>query len=182
MSASRPSLRHGFLSACILVILAALQSASGADSPLAGRWELDRSRSDDPNSWSSLFLQIEVAGERVTLQRRFQAMSRRQFIEQMELDLTQPESIVPVEFWPDNRYIGANIGGDRQKRVRARWLDDRRILRLDTTLTLSTQQGDRPVNILSDYKVSANGELLTLVELRSTRNEPIVYTFKRATR
>ena len=42
------------------------------------------------------------------------------------------------------------------------------------------QQGDRDVNILSDYKVSANGSRLTLIELRSTRNRPITYVFTRA--
>jgi hypothetical protein len=35
------------------------------------------------------------------------------------------------------------------------------------------------VNILSDYKLSANGAVLTLTELRSTRNRPIVYVFTR---
>jgi hypothetical protein len=38
----------------------------------------------------------------------------------------------------------------------------------------------RPVNILSDYKVSTNGAQLTLTELRSTRNRPVVYVFNRA--
>jgi hypothetical protein len=44
---------------------------------------------------------------------------------------------------------------------------------------LDTQQGPRDVNILSDYKVSANGAQLTLTMLRSTRNRPVVYVFER---
>ena len=83
--------------------------------------------------------------------------------------------------WPDNRHIGAYIGGDKTKRVRAEWLDDRRILRLSTDLVLDTQQGSREVNILSDYKVSAQGSELILTELRSTRNRPTVYVFTRVT-
>jgi len=71
------------------------------------------------------------------------------------------------------------VEGDRAQGVR---LDDGRILRLSTDLVLETQQGPRSVNILSDYKVSASGTQLTLTELRSTRNQPVVYIFNRVTR
>jgi len=60
-------------------------------------------------------------------------------------------------------------------------MDGGRLLRLSSDLVLATQQGERAVNILSDYKVSANGAQLSLLELRSTRNDPIVYVFHRVT-
>jgi hypothetical protein len=81
--------------------------------------------------------------------------------------------------WPDNRHLGAYIGGDKTKHVHAAWLDAGRILRLSTDLVLATSQGDRAVNILSNYQVSASGTQLTLTELRSTRNRPVVYVFNR---
>jgi hypothetical protein len=81
---------------------------------------------------------------------------------------------------PDNRHLGAYVGDDKTKRLRATLLDDGRILRVSADLTLETQQGPRAVNILSDYKVSANGAQLTVTELRSTRNRPVVYVFTRA--
>ena len=89
------------------------------------------------------------------------------------------ETVVPVDMWPDNRHLGAYIGAAKAKHVHAEWLDGRRILRISTDLVLETQQGSREVNILSDYKISANGQQLTLTELRSTRNRPIVYLFSR---
>ena len=93
--------------------------------------------------------------------------------------MSRSVSVVPVPWWTDNRHIGAYIGGDRTEKVRARWLDDGRILRTDADLVLDGQQGPRAVNILTDYKVSPSGGRLTVVQLRSTRDIPIVYIFNR---
>ena len=166
----RPLLAVGFLLASIVGCAAA--------SPLAGIWHIDRDRSTELSPWQSYDLTITVAGDTVTLARQFGA-GRRTFSDTMTLDTTQPETVVPVSLWPDNRHLGAYIGGDHTKRVHATWLDDRRILRLSTDLVLDTQQGSRAVNILSDFKVSASGAVLTLIELRSTRNRPVVYVFTR---
>ena len=104
---------------------------------------------------------------------------RSVYSDRLVLDLGQPETTVPLDYWPDNRHLGAYIGDDHTRRVRPQWLDGGRILRLSTDLTLETQQGPRAVNILSDFKVSANGAQLTITELRSTRNRPVVYIFNR---
>lgn len=157
----------------------AIASSAAASSPLTGTWTIDLTRSTELSPWKSYDLTINVAGDTVTFERRL-AWGRREFRDRLVLDLTKPETVAPVEMWPENRHLGAYIADDHVKRVRATWLDGQRILRLSTDLTLSTQQGDRAVNILSDYKVSANGAQLTLTELRSTRNRPVVYVFHRA--
>ncbi len=161
----------------LALLLAGLAAAAPA-SPLAGTWRIDPARSTELSPWREIVLTLAVSGDRVRVQRDFSA-GRRAFRDAMELDVAAATNVVPVSWWPDNRHLGAYIGGDRTKRVRAAWLDDRRILRLSTDLVLATSQGDRPVNILSDYKVSANGAVLTVTELRSTRNQPVVHTFTR---
>ncbi len=147
---------------------------------LAGTWRYDAARSTELSAWGTLQLVITVNGPHVTLTRHW-AAGRRTYDEVTPLDLTQAVNAVPVEWWPDNRHLGAYIGGDKTKRIHAELLEGGRMLRLNADLVLATQQGERAVNILSDYKVSANGEQLTLIELRSTRNDPVVYVFKRVT-
>ncbi len=159
----------------LLLLIAPLAAAT---SPLAGTWRFDPSRSTELSPWQSYDLTLNVAGDVVTISRQL-GSGRRGFNDTMTLKTAAADNVVAVELWPDNRHLGAYIGGDRTKHVRAEWLDGGRILRLSTNLVLSTQQGDRPVNILSDYKVSANGAVLTLIELRSTRNRPVVYVFNR---
>lgn len=171
------SLRH-LLFSLALFLSGACVCTANTSSPLAGSWAIDLARSTELSPWKSYDLTITIVGDIVTFDRHL-AWGRREFRDQLALDLSKPETIAPVEMWPDNRHLGAYIADDHAKRVRATWLDDHRILRLSTDLTLSTQQGDRAVNILSDYKVSANGAQLTLTELRSTRNRPIVYIFHR---
>lgn len=165
----------------VLALLALLASAtplSAADHLLAGSWKIDLTRSTELSPWKDYDLTIAVDGPTITLQRRL-AWGRREFKDAMSFRTDRPEK-VPVEMWPDNRHLGAYIGGDRTKTVRAEWLDDQKVLRVQSDLVLDTQQGPRAVNILSNYKVSASGTLLTLTELRSTRNRPIVYVFTRA--
>jgi hypothetical protein len=169
---------------CALGFLAALAPCRaevplvGTKAALAGSWRIDLARSTELSPWKDYELTISTAGDAVTIDRRL-AWGRREFTDRMTVS---PAAVttVPVEMWPDNRHLGAYIGGDRTKRVRTEWLDSGRVLRLSTDLVLATQQGDRAVNILSDYKVTANGAQLILTELRSTRNRPVVYVFTRA--
>jgi len=157
-----------------------LHAAEPAAKLLAGTWRIVPARSSDLSPWRAFDLVVTAEGSRVTLTRRL-AAGRRAYDDVTALDLSQPVSRVPVAWWGDNRHLGAYIGGDKTKTVRAELLDGGRILRTSADLVLATQQGERAVNILTDYKVSANGARLTLVELRSTRNEPVVYVFDRIT-
>jgi hypothetical protein len=160
------------------LLLLACATPVCASSPLAGTWRFDASRSTELSPWSNCVLTISVDGDNVTIERQLGA-GRRGFADTMTIDVSGAENTVPVPMWPDNRHIGAYIGEEHTKTVHAQWLDEGRILRLSTDLVLSTQQGDRSVNILSDYKVSANGSQLTLIEVRSTRSRPITYVFNR---
>src|SRR5690606_37845069 len=96
-----------------------------------------------------------------------------------KVDMSKPAAVIPVELWPDSRYLGANIGGDKTKTVSGQWIGDGNVLRLNTDVVLATPQGEHPVNVLGTYTVSTNGERLTLIEVRSTRTQPLVFVFKR---
>ncbi|MBI5769478.1 MAG: hypothetical protein HZA93_17010 [Verrucomicrobia bacterium] len=155
------------------------QPAPATPSLLAGKWKFDATRSTELSPWKTYDLTIALDGTSVTIDRKL-AWGRRDYSDRLALDLARSDNTVPLAYWPDNRHLGAYVGDDKTKRIRATLLDGGRILRLSSDLTLDTQQGPRAVNVLSDYKVSANGAVLTLTELRSTRNRPVVYVFTRA--
>jgi hypothetical protein len=162
----------------LLLLLASCLPAFAA-SPLDGTWQFDASRSTELSPWRSYTFTLTTAGDTVTISRQLGA-GRRGFADTMKIDLSRPDNVIPVAMWPDNRHLGAYVGGDHTKRVHGEWLDGGRVLRLSTDLVLSTQQGERAINILSNYQVSADGTRLTLTELRSTRHRPVVYVFTRA--
>ena len=145
---------------------------------LAGTWKIDLARSTELSPWKSFELTITAQGATLTIERKL-TWSRREFIDRLELDPTKSINSLPIDWWSDNRHLGAYIGSSHTREVRHQWLDGGRILRLSTDLVLDAQQGPRAVNILTDFKVSASGTELTLTELRSTRNRPVVYVFKR---
>jgi hypothetical protein len=162
----------------LFLLLGGLTAASA--SPIAGAWRINLERSTELSPWRTYELAIEVNGDDVTIKRKL-AWGRRVYEDVTPINVATAVNVVPAVFWPDNRHLGAYMGGDQNKRVSAAWLDGGRLLRLSTDLVLDTQQGSRDVNILSDYKVSTNGAQLTLTELRSTRNRPVVYIFERVT-
>ena len=164
----------------LLLVCLLLSPFGAAASPLAGHWRFVPERSTELSPWRTYDLTITVEGHQVTLVREL-AAGRRTFSDTTRLDTSLPVNVVAASYWPDNRHLGAYMGGDKTRRIRTEWIDGGRLLRLSTDVTLTTQQGDRAVNILSDYKVSANGAQLTLTELRSTRNRPVVYVFRRLT-
>lgn len=159
----------------------ALAAAATATEPasLAGDWIFDPARSTELSPWKSYDLRIAVKGDVVIFSRRL-GWGRRQYADELRIDTAQAVTMAPIDWWVENRHLGAYVGSDHTRRIRSEWLDGRRILRLSTDLVLDAQQGPRAVNILSDYKLSLGGDLLTLTELRSTRNRPIVYVFTRA--
>tara|TARA_R110002111_G_C5769577_1_gene352329 strand:- start:54 stop:581 length:528 start_codon:yes stop_codon:yes gene_type:complete len=170
--------------AMIRYILLGIISVVGAGnlwgaSAMDGTWKIEPELGTDLGSWRTLEIDIETNGDLVTINRRF-AAGRRKDQDSMTIDLTKDKNIVPVRWWPDNRYIGAFISDAHEKTVRGKWMSDGRVLRLESDLVLTTQQGDVPVNILRNYKVSANGKQLSLITIRSTRDRPVVYFFKRA--
>ncbi|MCB1105784.1 MAG: hypothetical protein H7A44_09765 [Opitutaceae bacterium] len=164
----------------IALIILLLFSGVGlaAAHPLAGTWRLQPDLGTNLAAWRALDLIVEVDGNEVTLTRQF-AAGRRTFQDVTKVDLSKTAAVIPVELWPDARYLGANIGGDKTKTVSGQWIGDGNVLRLNTDVVLATQQGEHPVNVLGTYTVSTNGERLTLIEVRSTRTQPLVFVFKR---
>ncbi|ATC64604.1 hypothetical protein CMV30_11915 [Nibricoccus aquaticus] len=168
-----------FLTTLLLSTFALSAHAADASSDnFSGLWRYDATLSTELSPWKAFDLTLTVQGEKITIHRQL-SWSRRIHEDTTVIDLAQTGNVQLAPMWADNRHLGAYISDDRTKRVRAEWLDEKRILRVNTDLTLEAQQGPRAVNILSDYKLSTNGSRLTLTELRSTRNRPIVYIFNR---
>jgi hypothetical protein len=164
--------------ALLALVCAATASGAAPSAAFGGTWQFDPARSTNLAAWRSLELRIELLSDEVRLERRL-GWGRRVHEEAMRVPLDGKPTRVAVPYWADNRHIGAYIGGDRHKRVQMRVLDGGRLLRLESDLTLETQQGEREVNMLSDYHLSPDGDTLTLIEIRSSRPQPTVYVFRR---
>ena len=162
------------------MILAPLFSTAHANPGFNGRWQIDTSRSTALDPWRSLAIEITVEGDQVSITRFFGG-GTRVAQESMTVDTTVSTQSVEVEGWWDNRHIGAYLGGGKKQTVEARWLDEGQTLQLKIEMILETSQGDAPVRVHREMRLSRDGQTLRVLQLRSSRNLPVVRVFTKAT-
>jgi len=172
-----------FSLACVGLVLGAGLSLRAADAAptLAGNWALDVARSSPIRPWDSQTLNLTVTGDTVVITRGMAWGTDRPKVSDTTTVKTDGKTSTanPVGYWLDTWYTNVYIGADHQKHVTAEWLDGGRVLKLESTFALEAQQGDHPVHLYDEYRLSADGKTLKLYELRSTRDEALVYTFTR---
>lgn len=179
MSVTQRALRASLF--FVALATASLSFAHSLDTEkFIGEWEFDRDQSTDLSPWSRCVLVIAQDGDQLTISRTLGG-GRRTHVDVIPLDVTKEVNVVPQGWWIGNRHIGAYSPHDATKVVRAKTLDDGKLLRLETDLVLETQQGSRDVNIISQYQISPDGDLLIVTDLRSTRPRPVVHVFTRVT-
>ena len=156
-------------------------SSAQPASSLAGSWVLapDLSTAIDP--WRNLSIEIGMDGDAVVLQRKWRGSHEGgAFTDSVRLVPGTTVRSEPMLQWPDERHLGAYITGDRRKSVASHWADDEQTLVTESSMTLSIQQGEQPIRIYTEYRLSPEGDRLDVLELRSTRPRPIHYVFTRA--
>ena len=160
-----------------LLALLPVASLSAATAPLAGAWTINRDLSSAIDPWSRILLNIAVEGKEVTIERTV-TTGRRNHTERYPLKIGKTVK-VPIDWWTGNRHIGAYIGGDGTESIHAEWIDDGQTLRVESEYVLATSQGETPVRSYYEYRLSPEGDELTVVELRSSRQLPLVHIFNR---
>lgn len=161
-----------------LIILSALfaHGALHGNPAFSGNWKIDRELSTAIDPWRRILLNINVEGDIVKMEKTV-TTGRRNHTEEYKLNLMKTKSEVPIEWWTGNRHIGAYIGGDENMEIQAEWLDQGQTLRTESEFILQTSQGETPVREYSEYRLSRDGNRLTVMTLRSSRPRPIYHVF-----
>ena len=154
-----------------------LPLAAFADSPFTGRWRLDHARSTALDGWSTCDLVITVAGPRVSLQHDMQWHSTK-FSATNTVDTTQSVAL-PNFFRIEQRHMALYPAQGGVTPVRASWIDAGRTLRLEADTPLEISQGQATMRIYSEYRLLEGNTGLLLIELHSSRPQPLVYRFSK---
>lgn len=167
-------------SGCLAALLFFLIAADDHHD-FTGSWTYDAEESTAIDPWRRLSIEIGRDGEAVILKRIWRGSREGgTAVDSAYVVPGGPPAMVPLEQWPDNRHLGAYLAGDSTKTITARWEDEGRTLVTESHLTVSVQQGTRPIRIYTEYRLSPGGERLDVLELRSTRPRPVHYVFHRA--
>lgn len=168
---------RNFLPAVLLFASIFVSLADAAESELAGAWTIDRDASSAIDPWSRIELDFQIDGDAITLTKRVSAGHRGN--SQVYPLVVNKTAKVKINLWTGNRHIGAYIGGDGTEKMHTTWQDKGRTLQVVSRYTLRTSQGDTPVRSHFEYRLSPCGKELTVIELRSSRNQAMVQVFRR---
>ena len=173
-----PSMKYLKKLLAIFLLALPLMTTAQANPNFTGHWLIDTTKSTALDPWLSLELDITVDGDKVSIIRNFGG-GTRVAKESMMLDTTIPSQTVEVEGWWDNRHIGAYLGGGKKQTIAAKWLDEGQTLQHNIEMILETSQGESPVRVMREMRLSQDGKTLRVLQIRSSRNLPIVRVFNR---
>ena len=157
-------------------LLALVFSALASANPtLAGHWRLDTARSSALDGWSDMDLVIAVDGTKVALTHDMQWRATK-FAATNTVDTARPVDLQNY-FRVEQRHMAIYPAKHGVTHAQASWIDGGRTLRLEVVTPVEVSQGDVPMRIYSEYRLGELGDTLTLIELHSSRNRPLVYVF-----
>lgn len=164
--------------ACGLAALG-LAFAASANPAIAGRWRLDPALSTALDGWNKLDLVIALDGTKVALTHDI-LWRTSNVVATNTVDTAQPVELKDF-FRVEQRHMAVYPAKNAVTKASATWIDGGRTLRTEALTPVEVSQGDVIMRITSEYRVSETGNTLTLIELHSTRNRPLVYVFNRVT-
>ncbi|MDQ8198025.1 hypothetical protein QEH56_07695 [Pelagicoccus enzymogenes] len=151
--------------------------AFSANPDFEGRWRLDRERSSALDGWTAMDLEIAIDGAEVEVTHDMRWRSTR-VVESNLLDTTRAKEIDGF-FRIEQRHMAVYAPKQGVSSVQAAWLDEGNTLRVEALSPVEISQGTATIRSYYEYRVGEGGETLTLIELRSSRNNPLVYRFKK---
>lgn len=148
-----------------------------ADPGFNGRWRLESELSTALDGWTTMDLVVTVEGDEVALQHDMRWRSTR--VTAINLVNTAEEVELTDFFRIDQRHMAVYRPKESVTPVQAEWLDDGRTLRVEAEVAVEVSQGMATIRIYSEYRLQEGDETITLIELHSTRDRPLVYVFRK---
>lgn len=88
---------------------------------------------------------------------------------------------IPVnsQYWIENWYMGVLAKLGTIKTISGNWIEQDRALKIQKELIVETSQGDTQIQTTYTYSLNRRGNILTVIEKRSSRSAPIELVFER---
>ncbi len=161
----------------ITLALALALPAAAANPAFAGRWRLDPAASSALDGWQKADLVLALDGSRVDV--RYDMAWRTTRLEAVNrLDTAAPVELKDF-FRIEARHMAVYPAKGGVTRATAEWIDAGRTLRTEAVTPVEVSQGVVPQRVTTEYRLGELGDTLTVIELRSARNRPLVYVFRK---
>ena len=151
--------------------------SNAADSEFTGRWQLVPERSSALDGWTNMHLVLKVEGDQVDI--TYDMRWRSTKVVATNSVNTRKTVEIPDFFRVEQRHMAVYPKKGSATPVSAEWLDKGRTLIVKAIVPVEVSQGDSTIRIDCEYRLGTGDDTLTVIELRSTRNNPLVYRFKK---
>ena len=161
-------------------LLALLFTSTAIASPeISGRWRLDPDQSTALDGWLAMDLVISKEGSKVSVTHDMRWRSTLH----SKTNVFDTAKSVEIDdlFRVEQRHMAVYPTKGGHSHATAHWLDDGRTLRVEILTDVEVSQGNVTMRIYQEYRVSELAKTLTLIELHSTRNRPLVYVLHKVT-
>lgn len=171
-----------FVSILLIVILLPTLCLSEGSPNFTGKWTLIPEKSSEIGLYRSLFIEFQQKGSAITIIQKWG--SRRSLIDMLKIKTDGKAINVPIanRVFPTNVFMGLSMPVGKSKKVKANWVNDGTILKVEEKYNIRGSQGEAPVFNTHTYSLSPDEELLIYQITRSSRKTGpgVKYILKRA--
>lgn len=167
----------------LFLMLLIIQSCTKSDATIYGTWKLNKKKSTDLVTWRYRNLEIEIIKNETDLTILKNWNHRRSGNWSDTVIFTpgaEPNKVmVHSPIWQENWYMGVLSKTNCEKTVSGKWENPDKKLQMISEQVVEISQGETTVKTTSDFGVNRKGDILTVVEKRSSRPSEIKLVFEK---
>jgi hypothetical protein len=167
----------------LFLMLLFIQSCTKSDATIYGTWKLDKKKSTDVVTWRYRNLEMEISKKELDLTLIKNWNHRRSGNWSDTLTFTpgaEPNKIrVNSPIWQENWYMGVLSKTNVDRKASGQWEEPDKKLKMMTEQIVEISQGETTVKTTSLFSVNRKGNILTVIEKRSSRPSEIKLVFEK---
>ena len=149
-----------------------------------GTWKFNKEKSTDLATWRYRQPQLIIRDEGeagISIVTNWLERNRVVMVDSVDFvpGGEQTEILVTSQYWYENWYMGVLAKVGTIKTISGDWEEQGRELTVHKELTVETSQGDTQIKTTYTYSLDRKGDVLTVIEKRSSRPTPIELVFER---
>jgi len=165
----------------LFLMLILIQSCTQSDATIYGKWKLNRQKSTDLVTWRYRNLEMEIIKKEseLTIFKNWKSKRNGDWSDTLSFtpDSAAKEIKITSPIWQENWYMGVLSKTNSIKTVSGKWETPDNKLQMISEQVVEISQGETTVKTSSDFRVNRKGDVLTVIEKRSSRPSEIKLIF-----
>jgi len=168
----------------LLLAAFAIMGCTDYSKTIYGTWKFNKEKSTDIATWRYRQPQLIIRDEGeegISIVTTWLERNKVVMVDSVKFIPGGEQFEIPVtsQYWVENWYMGVLAKLGTIKTVSGSWEEHDRVLRAQKEQIVETSQGDTQIQTTCSYNLDRRGDVLTVIEKRSSRPTPITLIFDR---